>query len=257
MKYVVFVKQVPDTGEMRVDENGSLIRSGVSSITDPYSETALSYILSIRKDDDEVIVVTMGPTFADKALRRCIALGADSAVLLSDTSFAGADTYATARVLSAYLMRYACDADLIVFGRQTIDGGTGQVPSETAQMMGVQQFCYVTRINFSEDGISVTQDYGDMERVCKVPKGSVVSIGSVDVIADIPSISDVLHGMKSEIKVLNRVDLGLGLYSVGLKGSFTEIKSTETVTSTRKNRVVEIRDPSSAAEFIKGKLELI
>ena len=256
MKYVVFVKQVPDTAEMTVDENGSLVREGVPSIMDPYSESALSCILSSRRDGDEVIAVTMGPPSAKKTLRRCIALGADSATLLSDPAFAGADTYATARVLTSYVTKYACDADLIVFGRQTIDGGTGQVPSEVAQMVGVQIFSYVT--DMGVDGmIAVTQDYGDMERVCEVPKGSVVSFGDVDVVSQLPSVNDVIRGMDSDITVLNRIDLGLGLYSVGLKGSFTEISSTDNVRKSRKNRMVEIRDPSSAAQFIIDKMKVI
>lgn len=255
MKYVVFVKQVPNTAEMSVDESGSLIREGVPSILDPYSESALSYILSIKKEGDEVIAVSMGPSNAEKALRRCSAMGADDIVLLSDAAFAGADTYATARVLTAYLMKYACDADLIVFGRQTIDGGTGQVPSEVAQMMDVQQFCYVTTIEIG-DSITVNQDYGDMERQCEVPKGSVVSFGEVNVISELPSVHDVIHSIKSEITMLDRVKLGLGLYSVGLKGSFTEIEYTETVKKLRKNRMVEIRDPSSAAQFIITKMEM-
>lgn len=256
MKYVVFVKQVPDTAEMTVDENGSLVRDGVPSIMDPYSESALSYILSLRKDDDEVIVVTMGPPSAEKALRRCIALGADSAVLLSDPAFAGADTYATARVLAAYVTKYACDADLIVFGRQTIDGGTGQVPSEVARMIGLQAFSYVTGMDVGEI-ITVVQDYGDMERVCEVPNGSTVSFGDVDVVSQLPSVNDVIRGMNSDITVLNRIDLGLGLYSVGLKGSFTEISSIDAVRRSRKNRMVEIRDPSSAAQFIIDKMKVI
>lgn len=255
MKYVVFVKQVPNTAEMTVDESGSLIREGVPSILDPYSESALSYILSIEKEEDEVIAVSMGPSNAEKALRRCSAMEADDIVLLSDVAFAGADTYATARVLTAYLMKYVCDADLIVFGRQTIDGGTGQVPSEVAQMMDVQQFCYVTDIKIG-DSITVNQDYGDMERQCEVPKGSVVSFGEVNVISELPSVHDVIHSIKSEITMLDRVDLGLGLYSVGLKGSFTEIEYTETVKKLRKNRMVEIRDPSSAAQFIITKMEV-
>lgn len=256
MKYIVFVKQVPDTAEMTVDENGSLVREGVPSIMDPYSESALSYMLSLKHDGDEIIVVTMGPPSAEKALRRCIALGADSAVLLSDPAFAGADTYATARVLTSYMTKYACDADLMVFGRQTIDGGTGQVPPEVAQMMGVQIFSYV--VDMKVDGTSmVIQDYGDMERVCEVPRGSVISFGDVDVITKLPSVNDVINSIESEITVLNRIDLGLGLYSVGLKGSFTEIKSTETVRRSRKNRMVEIRDPSSAAQFIIDKMRVI
>lgn len=257
MRYIVFVKQVPDTMEMHVDADGSLIRSGVPAILNPYCEYALTRIVGIRGDGDRITAVCMGPSSAEDALRRCLYLGADDAYLLSDQAFAGSDVFATCRVLSAFITRFAPDADLLVFGRQAIDGDTGQVPGELAQMMDVQQSYYVTDVSVEADGFMVTQDYGDMVRVCKVPRGSVVSFADVDPNGHLPSISDVIRAQDKTIEVLDRVALGLGLYSVGLKGSRTRIVDTKTVIASRRNRKVEIRDPATAADFIIKEREAI
>ena len=91
MRFAVAVKQVPDTMEMSVDENGSLVRAGVPSILNPYDECALSRVLELRREGDEVVVFTMGPPQARQALERCLEMGADRAYLLTDRDFAGAD----------------------------------------------------------------------------------------------------------------------------------------------------------------------
>lgn len=249
MRFVVFVKQVPDTMSVRVDENGSLVRAGVPSIMDPYCEQALRAALSVRREGNEVVAATMGPPQASDVLRRCIELGADDAYLLTDRDFAGADTWATSRTLAAFAQRQGC-GDLYVFGRQAIDGDTGQVPFEFAQLMDVQQFAYTTELRRDGDGFTAVQDYGTFTRTARVPLGSVVSFGTVDPNGAIPTAEGYLRAAGFEPKTLNRIDVGLGLYSVGLKGSVTKIKGTRTVSSARRNVKVEITDPANAAAFI-------
>lgn len=255
MKYVVAVKQVPDTALVSVDEDGSLVRDGVPSILNPYCEYALGKVLDMRKEGDTVDVFTMGPPQAESALRRCLELGADRAFLLTDRAFAGADTWATARAISSFMVKFECDFDILVFGRQAIDGDTGQVPYEVAQMLDVQQFAYTESLSSDGDSIIAVQDYGDMRRTAKVPLGSVVAFGGVDPNGRLPSITGYLSAKGKEIVRVDRVALGLGLYSVGLKGSMTHIISTEAVKSTRRNRKVEIKDPARAASLIMGEVE--
>ncbi|MDO5853137.1 MAG: electron transfer flavoprotein subunit beta/FixA family protein [Thermoplasmata archaeon] len=250
MRFVVFVKQVPDTMAVRLDGNGSLVRDGVPAILNPYCESALSHILSIKNEGDTVAAVTMGPQKAADALRRCVELGADEAYLLSDRDFAGADTWATSRALAAFVGKYEPDADLYVFGRQAIDGDTGQVPYEVAGLLDVQQFAYVRALAKDGDTFTAVQDYESFERAAKVPRRSVVSFGTVDPSGMLPTVEGYRRGKAAEIKVLGRVDIGLGLYSVGLKGSVTKIVGTDSVKAARRNMKVEITDPNIAAELI-------
>ncbi len=255
LRFAVAVKQVPDTMEMSVDENGSLVRAGVPSILNPYDEYALARVLEMKGEGDEVVVFTMGPPQAESALRKCLELGADKAYLLTDRTFAGADVWATARTLTAFILKFIPDVDLYVFGRQAIDGDTGQVPYEIAAQLGVQQFAYTESLERSGDSFTALQDYGDVRRTVIVPRGSVVSFANVDPNGILPSIADHLRVMDMDVEVVDRVAVGLGVYSVGLKGSMTRIVSTKTSSGTRRNRKVEITDPHNGAGFIINELE--
>ena len=250
MRYLIAIKQVPDTSEVSVDENGSLVRAGVPSILDPYCEHALAKILSMREDGDEVVVFTMGPPQASDALRRCLCLGADKAFLLSDRAFAGADTWATSRAIAAFVQRHGRDADLVVFGQKASDGETGQVPFEVAQMLSVQQFAYVKDVMRRDGTFVVTQDYGDSVVECEAPAGSVVAFSDVDPCGTLMSISDRLRGAQKPLETIDRVGLGLGLYSVGLKGSRTRIVRTGTNDVRRKNRKAVVGNPTRVAELL-------
>lgn len=257
MRFALAVKQVPDTAEMSVDGNGSLVRAGVPAVLNPYDEYALMRLLELREDGDEVVVFTMGPPQAADALRRCLELGADSAYLLTDRAFAGADVWATARALTAFIRGHLCDCSLLAFGRQAVDGDTGQVPYEVAALLDVQQFAYTESLARSGDAFEAVQDYGDTVRRVRVPCGSVVSFGQVDPNGAMPTIRGVLDARGKGIVELDRVALGLGVYSVGLKGSVTRIVSTRAVSGARRNRKVEIRDPAKGAGFAIDELEAV
>ena len=134
MKIVVCVKQVPEITDVSVNpETGTLIREGVTSILNPFCEYALDHAarLNSAHSETEVIAITMGPPQAKSALYRCLELGADRAVLVSDRKFAGADTWATALTLSAAIRQAVPDFNLILLGKQAIDGDN----SQTAQML--------------------------------------------------------------------------------------------------------------------------
>ncbi|MCK9322589.1 MAG: electron transfer flavoprotein subunit beta/FixA family protein [Candidatus Methanomethylophilaceae archaeon] len=249
MKYVILVKQVPDTTRIKVDENGNLIRQGVPSILDPYCEYALDMVCRIRKPEDSVIVVSMGPPQAKESIFRCLELGANEAYLLSDKAFAGADVFATSRTLTAFIRKFAADYDLIFCGKQAADGDTAEVPAETAAMLNVQQFCYSENIIIS-DTIKVTQNYNDEIRVCTVPKGSVLSVSIGDINRRVPSISDHIKALNIEIKTLDRIALGLGMYSVGIKGSKTKIESSYSPRYEHSGKIIDGTDPSEAAKLL-------
>ncbi|BCG60406.1 electron transfer flavoprotein subunit beta/FixA family protein [Paenibacillus sp. URB8-2] len=148
---VVCVKQVPDSREIRIDsKTNSLIRQGVPSIVNFYDMHGLEEALRIKDSlGARVTVITMGPPPAEKALKECISLGADEAVLVTDRGFAGADTLATSYVLGAAIHKVESQwgqADLIFCGKQTIDGDTGQVGPGIACRLNVEQLTYVNKI---------------------------------------------------------------------------------------------------------------
>ena len=134
---VVCIKQVPDTTEVRIDpKTNTLIREGVPSIINPDDKAGLEAAIRIKEENGaHVTAISMGPPQADLALREALAMGADEAVLITDRAFGGADTLATSRTLAAALSKL--DYDLIITGRQAIDGDTAEVGPGTAEHLGL------------------------------------------------------------------------------------------------------------------------
>ncbi len=157
MKIIVCVKQVPDTNEVKINkETGTLIREGVPSIINPDDMNAIEAALAIKDkhEDVHVSVLSMGPPQADVALREAIAMGADDAILLSDRAFAGSDTWATATILAAAIEKMG-GYDIVMCGRQAIDGDTAQVGPEIAEFLNIPQVTYASDIEIQDGKIRV------------------------------------------------------------------------------------------------------
>ena len=147
MNIVVCIKQVPDSTNVRINpETNTLMREGVASIINPFDAYALEEGVRLKeKHGGKVTVISMGPPQVEAALREAISLGADETVLLSDRAFAGADTLATAYTLAAGIRKLG-GADLILMGRQAIDGDTGQVGPGVAENLGLPHVTDVRKI---------------------------------------------------------------------------------------------------------------
>ena len=154
MKIVVCIKQVPDTFEVKIDpETKRIVREGVESIINPYDNYAIEEAVRIKERfGGTVTAITMGPPQAEKALRDTIAIGADDAILLSDRQFAGSDTLATSYILSCAIRKMG-DVDVIVCGRETLDGSTGQVGPEIANHLSIPYVTYVSKITNISEGV--------------------------------------------------------------------------------------------------------
>lgn len=151
MHIIVCIKQVPDSREIRIDPvTNTLIRKGVPSIVNFYDMHGLEAALQIKDQfDARVTVLTMGPPPAEAGLKRCISLGADEAVLITDRMFAGADTLATSYVIAKGIEKVEelwGKADLVFCGKQTLDGDTGQVGPGVACRLDLEQLTYVSEI---------------------------------------------------------------------------------------------------------------
>ena len=170
MKIVVCIKQVPDTNEVKLDPvTNRLIRDGVPSIINHDDKAGIEAALQLREslnDGSTVTVVSMGPPQADVALREALAMGCDDAYLLSAREFGGSDTCATAIIISAALKKIGYD--LVITGRQAIDGDTAQVGPQIAENLGIPQVSYAEEVSIAGDVVTVKRQYEDRYHIIDV-----------------------------------------------------------------------------------------
>ena len=168
MKIVVCIKQVPDTAEVKLDpKTNTLIREGVPSIINHDDKAGLEAALRLREQvGGTVTVVCMGPPQADVALREALAMGVDEAYLLSAREFGGSDTYATATIIAAALKKIGFD--LVITGRQAIDGDTAQVGPQIAEQLGVPQVSYAEELTLEDGSVVVKRQFEDQAHMLKV-----------------------------------------------------------------------------------------
>ena len=222
MDIVICIKQVPDTTDIRIDpETNTLVREGVASIINPFDMYAIEEGVRIKeKYGGKVTVISMGPPQVEAALREAISLGVDEAVLLSDRAFAGSDTLATSFALSEGLKKIGYD--IIICGKQAIDGDTAQVGPGIATHLDIPQITYVKKIEKIEDGKIVSErmveeGYEVVESTLPVLLTVVKEINE----PRLPSLKGKMKAKKSEIKIITTEDLKIDTGKVGLDGSPT------------------------------------
>jgi len=225
MNVVVCLKQVPGTTEVKIDpQKNTLIRQGIENIINPFDTYALEEGVRLKeKHGGKVTVVTMGPPQADAALREAVSLGADDAVLLSDRAFAGADTWATAYTLSQAVKKIT-PYDLIICGRQTIDGDTGQVGPEMAEMLNIPFVAYVSRIEEIKDKyLHVTRMVEDGHEVVETSLPAVITVAKEINVPRLPSLRGIMKSKSAVITTWGVKELGVDSSMVGLAGSSTQV----------------------------------
>lgn len=172
MKIIVCVKQVPDTsGKVAVKADGTMDRAAMATISNPDDMNALEAALTLKDQNPEikVCVVSMGPAPTESMLRECLAMGADEAYLVSAREFGGADTWATSNTLAAAIEKIGVEKDDIVMcGRQAIDGDTAQVGPQIAEKLGIPQVTYVTAIDYKAGSLTVRRELEDGYMTIKV-----------------------------------------------------------------------------------------
>ncbi len=229
LKIIVPVKQVPEVAEVKVNpETGTLIRDGVPSILNPFDELAVEEAIRIKEahggDDSEVTVITMGPPQAVDVLYKAMAMGADKAVHMTDRIFAGADTWVTALTLAEQIRKM--EFDLIICGKQAIDGDTAQVGPEIAEILRIPQICYVRKVEISEDGKFVTAhretDEGYEVVKAKLPVLLTATKGLNE--PRLPNIMGIMKAKKKPLEVVDAEKLGVSEDRLGLKGSPTTVR---------------------------------
>jgi electron transfer flavoprotein beta subunit len=222
---IVCIKQVPDTTDIKINpETNTLVREGVKSIINPFDTYAVEEGVRLKERySGKVTVITMGPPQATEALRETIAAGADEAVLISDRAFAGSDTLATAYVLSkaaAKIEQY----DLIICGKQTMDGDTGQVGPELAERLGLPFIAYVSRVEEIKDGsIKLQRLIEDGHQVLETSLPAVISVTKEINIPRLPSLRGMMKSKSAQIPNWTTKELDINPEKVGIAGSPTRV----------------------------------
>ncbi|CUH96896.1 Electron transfer flavoprotein subunit beta [Propionispora sp. 2/2-37] len=225
MNIVVCIKQVPGDNGVKIDTlTHLLLRQSVPGIINPYDRHALELALRVKEQTGgSVTVLSMGPLTAKEALKECLELGADTAVLLSDPAFRGSDTLATSYVLAAGINRIG-GIELIFCGQQATDGNTAQVGPELAEHLGYAQITAVTDVNFQERTLQAICEtdagYTNVEAGLPV----VVTVGRSVYTPRCPTVKSVLFARNKPITVWQAGDLAIDCRQVGLQGSPTQVE---------------------------------
>lgn len=225
MKIFVCLKQVPDAKDVRLDPvTNTLAREGVNSIMNPYDEHALEEAVRLKEAcGGEVTVLTMGPPQAEQMLREAISLGADKAVLISDRAFAGADTWATSYTLE-HAMRKLGEFDLVLCGKQAIDGDTAQVGPGVATRLNIPFLTCIQKVRGAENGrVTVERMMDDGYDVVTVRTPALLTVVKDINEPRVPSLKGKMKAKKAEIVTMNAADIGADPACIGLPGSPTKV----------------------------------
>ncbi|MCI2082351.1 MAG: electron transfer flavoprotein subunit beta/FixA family protein [Bacteroidales bacterium] len=224
MNIVVCIKQVPDTNEIKINPvTHTLMREGVPAIMNPDDKGGLELALRLKEaNGGRITVISMGPMQAELVLREALAMGADRAILLTDRAFAGADTLATSNALAGALR--CLEWDVIIAGRQAIDGDTAQVPPEIAEHLGIPQVTYVTGASF-DDGIwKVRRETEDCYEDLEVEGKCLLSVLSSAFKPRYMNVSGIVEAYDREIEIWNAGKIDVDPQKLGLNGSPTKVK---------------------------------
>jgi len=260
MHAIVCVKQVPDTTEVQFDpQRGTLIREGIPSIINPFDEYAIEEGLRLKERfGGKVTVISMGPPQAEEALKQAVAMGADEAILLSDRAFAGADTLATSYTLSEAIKKIG-DFDLIICGREAMDGATGQVGPGIASHLGISQLTYVFKIREIDfEGRTIT-----VERLVEEGREVVTSRlpALLTVVKDInqprqPTFMGIRRAARMRVPIWTIKELeGTDPSNFGLEGSAVRVIKVFTPPPREgKAEIIEANTPEEAAAILVERL---
>ena len=249
MKIVVCIKHDPKTN--------TLIRDGVPSIINPDDKSGIEAALRIKEQvGGTVTVVCMGPPQADVAIREALAMGCDDGVLISGREFGGSDTLATSTIIAAGLK--TLDYDLIITGRQAIDGDTAQVGPQIAEHLGLPQVSYAEDIQVeSENSIIVKRQYEDRYQKVRIKTPCVITALTELAEPRYMSVSGTVDAYAKEIKVLGFEELKdkLNPEHIGLKGSPTNVVQSFTKQAKGAGTVLKDASADEAVKAIIAKLE--
>ena len=254
MNIIVTMKQVPDTQEVKIDpKTGTLIREGAPSIINPEDKHALEEALRLKEalGDTTVTALSMGPPQAESILREALAMGADRAVLVSDRAFAGSDTLATSYVLSMAIKKIK-EFDLILCGRQAIDGDTAQVGPQLAEFLKIPQVTCAQEISIEEGVVTVKSNFGRILRTVRVEPPALVTVTRAINRPRYKTLKGIWKAFgEKEIRRWSQEDLNLNPMRIGLNGSPTWVRKISTPVYNRSGLIREGEPEKLAAGMLQ------
>ena len=256
MKIFVCVKQVPDTsGKVAVDENGILIRSSMPTIINPDDMNAMEAALQLKDETGcKVVAVTMGPPPAEGMLRELIAMGADEGILISAREFGGSDTFATSQIIAAAINHVGLEKDdMIICGRQAIDGDTAQVGPQIAEKLDLPQVTYAAEIKKEGNEVTVKRMLEDGYMTIKMQTPCLVTCIKELNAPRYMSVPGIFECYSKPLTILDFEALKdeplIELDTIGLKGSPTNIFKSFTPPQKGVGVMLEGADMATAADL--------
>ncbi len=255
MKIVVCIKQVPDTkGGVKFNPDGTLDRAAMMTIMNPDDKAGLEAALRLKDQyGAEVTAITMGLPKAEDVLREAMAMGADKGILVTDRVLGGADTWATSQTLAGAIRNL--EYDLIITGRQAIDGDTAQVGPQISEHLNIPVISYAQNLKVEGDSVIVERQYDDRYHVIKAQMPCLVTALAELNEPRYMTPGGIFDACKADITVWGRNDLkDVEDSNLGLKGSPTQIaKASDKVRKGAGEKVT--LDPADAVDYIVGKLK--
>lgn len=255
MKVVVCVKQVPDTaGGVQFNPDGTLNRAAMLTIMNPDDKAGLEAALRLKDEyGAEVTVVTMGLPKAEEVLREAMAMGADKGILVTDRVLGGADTWATSTTLSGALRNL--DYDLIITGRQAIDGDTAQVGPQIAEHLGIPVISYTQELKIEGNEVIVKRQYDDRYHMVKAQMPCLITALAELNDPRYMTPGGIFDAYDAEITVWGRNDLkDIDDSNLGLKGSPTKIARASDKVRKGAGEKVVLDTPDESVDYIMDKL---
>ncbi|MDP2931620.1 MAG: electron transfer flavoprotein subunit beta/FixA family protein [Chloroflexota bacterium] len=253
MNIVVCLKQVPGTTKVEIDpKTNTLVRQGIKNVVNPFDAYALEEGVRLRERfGGKVTAISMGPPQAEEMLREAISLGADAAVLLSDRAFAGADTLATSYTIALAVEKLK-PCDLVICGRQSIDGDTGQVAPELAEVLGVPFVAYVSKIEeINNQNMRVQRMVEDGHEVIEAPLPAVISVTKEINVPRLPSLRGLTKAKSAVIPVWTAGELAAAQDRIGLTGSATKVVKIFFPQRVRKGEVFQGEASAQVASLVE------
>lgn len=242
MDIIVPIKQVPETGNVRIDEEkGTMVREGVESIVNPLDLYAIEIALQLREEHGgKVTVISMGPRNAEKAVREAISMGCDDGVLISDRAFAGSDTWATSYALSRAIKKLG-NFDLIATGVRATDGDTGQVGPGIAAFLDLPLSTYTSAIkDITGNAITVERLIEDGYETLKLPLPCLLTVVIEISYPRLPTLRGKQRSRSKEVPIWVPEDLSVDRNLLGIKGSPVKVVKISRPKVARNGRIVDV-----------------